>query len=107
MDWKALFKGFEATVDFPACVYYRELLREFPNAKVVLTVRDQERWYQSFLTLQETTDCFRVSTERRIPGVWRRRSAGRLGGRRGLGRCQALEAFRPKSKPAKRARRVR
>jgi hypothetical protein len=60
MDWKTLFQSYEATVDFPACVYYRELLREFPNAKVVLTVRDQERWFQSFLTLQETTDRFRV-----------------------------------------------
>jgi hypothetical protein len=60
MDWKTLFERYEATVDFPACIYYRELLREFPNAKVVLTVRDPERWFQSFLTLQQTTDRFRV-----------------------------------------------
>jgi hypothetical protein len=60
MDWKALFAGFEATVDFPACVYYRELLRAFPDAKVVLTVRDPERWFESFLALQQTTDQFRV-----------------------------------------------
>src|SRR3990172_8497366 len=39
MDWQTLFKDFEATVDFPGCIYYRELLREFPNAKVVLTIR--------------------------------------------------------------------
>jgi hypothetical protein len=60
MDWKTLFESYEATVDFPACVYYRELLQEFPDAKVILNVRDPERWYQSFLTLQETTDRFRV-----------------------------------------------
>ena len=60
MDWKTLFEGYEATVDFPACIYYRELLQEFPDAKVILNVRDPERWYQSFLTLQETTDRFRV-----------------------------------------------
>lgn len=60
MDWKALFKDYEATVDFPASVYYRDLLHEFPDAKVVLTVRDPERWFQSFLTLQQTTDRFRV-----------------------------------------------
>jgi hypothetical protein len=59
MDWKRLFENFEATVDFPACIFYRELLREFPEAKVVLTVRDPERWFQSFLTLQQTTDRFR------------------------------------------------
>jgi hypothetical protein len=60
MDWKTLFESYEATVDFPACIYYRELLQEFPDAKVILTVRDPERWYQSFLTLQQTTDRFRV-----------------------------------------------
>jgi hypothetical protein len=60
MDWKTLFESYEATVDFPACIYYRELLQEFPNANVVLNVRDPERWYQSFLTLQQTTDRFRV-----------------------------------------------
>jgi hypothetical protein len=60
MDWRTLFKDFEATVDFPACVYYQELLREFPDAKVVLTVREPDRWFDSFLTLQQTTDHFRV-----------------------------------------------
>lgn len=60
MDWQSLFKDFQATVDFPACIYYRELLQAFPDAKVVLTVRDPERWFDSFLTLQQTTDRFRV-----------------------------------------------
>jgi hypothetical protein len=60
MDWPALFQDFEATVDFPACLYYRELLHAFPDAKVVLTVRDPQRWFDSFLTLQQTTDSFRV-----------------------------------------------
>lgn len=60
IDWKALFESYEATVDFPACVYYQELLREFPGARVVLNVRDPDRWFDSFLTLQQTTDRFRV-----------------------------------------------
>lgn len=60
MDWEKLFQNFEATVDFPACVYYRELLRAFPDAKVILTVREPDRWFDSFLTLQQTTDQFRV-----------------------------------------------
>lgn len=60
MAWQALFKDYEATVDFPACVYYRELLGAFPDAKVVLNVRDSQRWFDSFLTLQQTTDRFRV-----------------------------------------------
>lgn len=60
MDWQKLFKGFEATVDFPACCYYRELMQAFPDAKVVLTVREANRWFDSFLTLQQTTDKFRI-----------------------------------------------
>ena len=59
MDWKVLFENYDATVDFPACVYYQELLREFPDAKVVLNVRDPERWYDSFMTLQKTIDRLR------------------------------------------------
>ena len=46
-DYAALFKGDEAAVDFPAAYYYRELLEQYPDAKVVLSVRDAESWYQS------------------------------------------------------------
>jgi hypothetical protein len=46
-DWHALFAGYEATVDFPACVFYRELMEAFPDALVVLSVRDPERWWAS------------------------------------------------------------
>jgi hypothetical protein len=59
MDWHSLFHNFEATVDTPACVYYRELMLAFPDAKVILTLRDPERWYQSFVTLRKTHDSLR------------------------------------------------
>lgn len=48
VDFKALFSGYEATVDFPACVFYRELMEVFPDALVLLSVRDPQRWWQSF-----------------------------------------------------------
>jgi hypothetical protein len=48
MDWHALFRTFEATVDTPACWYYQDLMQAFPEAKVILTVREPERWYESF-----------------------------------------------------------
>ncbi len=51
VDWHGLFEGFEATVDFPACVFYRELMAAFPDAKVVLSVRDPERWWNSYSKL--------------------------------------------------------
>ncbi len=47
-DWDAIFEGFESTVDFPACQYYKELMAAYPDAKVIHTVRDPQRWYESF-----------------------------------------------------------
>lgn len=58
MDWHALFQKFEATVDTPSCWYYQELMEAFPEAKVILTVRDPERWYSSFVTLRTTVNSF-------------------------------------------------
>lgn len=40
-------RGYTACVDFPASLYYDELFKLNPNAKVVLTVRDADRWYES------------------------------------------------------------
>jgi hypothetical protein len=47
VDLDRLFAGYQATVDWPGCSFYRELLRHYPEAKVILTVRDPERWYDS------------------------------------------------------------
>lgn len=47
VDWKAVFKDYQATVDWPACTYYQELMAAFPEAKVLLSVRDPEKWYES------------------------------------------------------------
>jgi hypothetical protein len=47
VDWEALFRGYRATVDWPGCDFYQEFLRLHPGAKVILTVRDPERWYDS------------------------------------------------------------
>ncbi len=42
-----MFEGYEATVDWPGCSFYEQLMAEFPDAKVVLTVRDSDAWYDS------------------------------------------------------------
>lgn len=49
VDWEALLRGYQATVDWPACNFYAEFARLYPDAKVILTVRDPERWYDSAL----------------------------------------------------------
>ena len=46
-DWEEIFAPFSATVDWPACRYYRELMARYPEAKVILTERDPEKWYRS------------------------------------------------------------
>lgn len=46
-DWVKIFDGYQASVDFPSASYYKELLAAFPDAKVVHTVRDADRWYKS------------------------------------------------------------
>jgi len=46
-DWDAIFDGFKSTVDFPSCSSYKALANYYPDAKVILTVRDPERWAES------------------------------------------------------------
>lgn len=42
-----LLAGYRATLDFPSCLLWREMVESYPHAKVVLTVRDPARWYRS------------------------------------------------------------
>jgi hypothetical protein len=53
MDWKTLFRGYRATTDFPACLFWREQLEAFPDARVVLSVRDPASWFESFQALHD------------------------------------------------------
>jgi len=45
--WDAIFDGYQSTTDYPACTYWRELAEYYPDAKVVLTVRDPDSWFDS------------------------------------------------------------
>ena len=47
VDWDGVLWNYEATLDWPACTFYEELLKRHPDAKVILSVRDPERWYES------------------------------------------------------------
>ena len=47
-DWNRLLNEYVATVDWPASMFWRELSRAYPEALVLLSVRDSaETWYQS------------------------------------------------------------
>jgi hypothetical protein len=47
MDWDLVFRGFLATVDWPAARWWREIAGHFSDAKVLLSLRDPEAWYKS------------------------------------------------------------
>jgi hypothetical protein len=47
VDWKGFFAGYGVAVDWPVCAFYEEMMEAFPGAKVILTLRDPERWYVS------------------------------------------------------------
>jgi Sulfotransferase domain len=40
---------YEATCDYPSSLYWKEQLEAYPDAKVVLSVRDPDKWYESCL----------------------------------------------------------
>jgi hypothetical protein len=46
-DWESIFGSYKATVDFPGCTFWKELSDFYPEAKVLLSVRDADRWFQS------------------------------------------------------------
>lgn len=47
VDWTALFADFGSAVDWPESVFYKQLMEVYPDAKVLLNVRDPEKWYES------------------------------------------------------------
>ncbi len=49
VDWAQLLEGWQSTVDWPACTFWEQILEAFPDAKVLLSVRDPEAWYASCL----------------------------------------------------------
>jgi len=47
VDWNVVFDGYRSTVDWPGCTFYDRILAAYPDAKVLLSVRDPEKWYES------------------------------------------------------------
>jgi hypothetical protein len=100
--WEAAFEGYRASCDWPSCTYWEDLARVYPEAKIILTVRDEERWYQSCL---ETIYAFSYTVPawlaRAIPPFYRFNRMIRSGiwegttfGGRFLDREYALKVYR-------------
>lgn len=48
VDWAQVFAGYRSQVDWPGAHVWRDLVATYPGAKVVLTVRPEEAWWNSF-----------------------------------------------------------
>ena len=67
--------GFVAAVDYPPSHYYKTIMEAYPKAKVVLTVREPERWY---LSVYNTVFNFVYVFPRTWPYSWFYRITGRM-----------------------------
>ena len=46
-DWDEVFADYRSCVDWPSARYWREIAAHYPDAKVLLTLRDPESWFES------------------------------------------------------------
>ena len=46
-DWNAFLADYVATVDWPACAFWREMAEANPDAPVLLSSRDVDGWWKS------------------------------------------------------------
>lgn len=47
VDWDVVFGNYRSQVDWPGARYWRELAQHYPDAKVILSVRDPDEWFDS------------------------------------------------------------
>lgn len=65
-DWSALFEGYQASVDWPSCNFWREQAKAFPDSKILLTLRDPSAWYESIMnTIYPSSKKFTESKEKK------------------------------------------
>ena len=46
-DWNALFNGYKSAVGWPVAAFWQTLAVEYPQAKILLSVRESHSWYLS------------------------------------------------------------
>lgn len=47
IDWHRLYQGYGSAVEWPTVSFLPEVLRAYPDLKVILTLRDPKAWYES------------------------------------------------------------
>jgi hypothetical protein len=74
-DWHALMRGYAAAVDWPAAAFWPELADAFPEALVLLSVRDADSWWRS------ANGTIFPATERAPSDAWRKMIDGMFASR--------------------------
>jgi hypothetical protein len=46
-DWDEAFSGYRSALDWPSTYFWRETSAYYPDAKILLTVRSADSWYES------------------------------------------------------------
>ena len=88
VDFRQFFRATRATVDWPACEFYQELMALYPDARVLLNVRDPDAWYDSMIdtlwVIQRALPWWfpRVARQMHDDIIWNSRFKGRFTDRR-------------------------
>ena len=48
VDWDVVLEGYNSCTDFPSGYFWRDLAEHYPEAKIVLTMRPVESWWNSY-----------------------------------------------------------
>jgi hypothetical protein len=72
VDFAALLEGYQASCDWPSAAFWKPLSERFPDAKVILTERPEEKWWASI-----SQTIFVSLTSPRLPNVTPERAAQR------------------------------
>jgi hypothetical protein len=46
-QWDTIFANYRSTTDYPGCMFWRQLVAKYPDAKVILSTRDADKWFES------------------------------------------------------------
>jgi hypothetical protein len=66
IDWDHMLDSYKSTVEWPGVTFLDEIIRQFPNARVILTLRDPESWYES--TRNTIFEALELSAHQPDPG---------------------------------------
>jgi hypothetical protein len=67
-DWDLLLGGYRSCLDWPSAHYWPQLIEAFPDAKVLLTWRSAESWWESYSKTILRVVLADTETEESAPG---------------------------------------